>query len=664
MNKLSSELRPLVAGLHAEKAASIEAAIVSSPYLTDKLTQASRENRLDHIYIDKTNAHMGGYYDAAQRAIFVSHDAFATEKYQSRSQQLDVITGVLGHEVEHAFQKESAQQAMSDLGYQVAMKVRNPDNLGTADMTDIVDSYIKTARNHEADAGISGWNAVASRVSFEKGGNPKREEILERAKPTTACVLGEDKTLRLAQGIVLDSNFQLSDTRLPKAGPINREPFAACHFDQKPSETNLGKGGKSDYTNYYGAIAFELMHEELKGRSDAPNIAIDMQKLGLKPALLESNGLDFDGQSLSITDISPRKGGLVVLRDTGGDTKHSPKATVDEAYVSQASVMTLKPSSSKGDNEQAPELDATKPKQNPAPEATAPISPPISSRDRDDKDVVGLASGLQVGKDFREKGHPGNERYENMLYEVERMETAKGIANGPNTALIAAALTVKAEQHKIEPGIVRMEDDGMVSTLRLKHHQPEKKVSVDPNEVAAQGQSFEKSTEQWAAARSPHYALNIPAAERTQEQMNALSQLTPSDRGIFDKIRENVPPHINDDVVGKAMFDAKNGNFSKAEDIHRVQMTGELLVVQSHRGDSRSATDVSEPTPSMTQTVKQTESFNQQLAIDLQIQQELAQAKKLEQENQGPTMKITMNKPKGSGGGGDDGGGGSGGGEG
>jgi hypothetical protein len=326
--------------------------------------------------------------------------------------------------------------------------------------------------------------------------------------------------------------------------------------------------------------------------------------------------------------------------------------------LNQTPAIKLSQPGANTDSEQTPTIEVPKPNQSQPPEVSAPIGPPIaavnaSDRDdkRDDKQVVGVATGLQLGNDFREKGHPGNAAYEKMLNEVQRMETTNGIAHGPNSELVAAALLVKAEQSKFRTAeIVRMEPDGMVSTLKLSLDSPTPKLSVDPKDVVAQGQSFEKSTQLWAQARSPHYASDAPAAERTQEQVKALAQMTPDDRGIFDKIRENVPPHISDDVVAKAMLQAKKDDVLSADKIDTVAMAGDSITVRGQTAVKRSVTDVSEPAAPMADTVKQTESFNQQLAIDLRLQQEQALAKKQEQENQGASPQLPGGpaKPGGS----------------
>jgi hypothetical protein len=315
----------------------------------------------------------------------------------------------------------------------------------------------------------------------------------------------------------------------------------------------------------------------------------------------------------------------------------------------------------KADGDDLPEADTPKLRQN-DPSETKPIGPPITASntsDRDDKHVVGLTTGLQVGNDFREKGHPGNAAYERMLSEVQRMETTNDIPHGPNSALVAAALTVKAEQNKFYTAeIVRMEPDGRVSTLKLSLDGPGKKVTVDPKEVVAQGQSFEKSTEAWSLARSPNYASDLPAAERTQGQVNALAQMTPIDRALFDKIRQNVPSHINDDVVAQAALETKKQGMLEADKMGTVDMVGNKIMVRGVTPEKRSTTDTNEPAPPMAETVKHIESFNQQLAIDLRLQQEQALAKKQEQENQGPSMQIGGIAKRGGGSGSDGSGGG------
>jgi hypothetical protein len=205
----------------------------------------------------------------------------------------------------------------------VSQAVRNAGDYGQADLTNIAGAYIRTARRHEADAEIEGWNALASRVQAEPG-TATQADFMKRAALTTDCASDAQGNPRLGRGILLDRDLQMSDDRLPKVGPINREPVAACFFDQKPEDTRLGKEGKSDYANYYGARVFEEIQDSLHGWQNPPQIHIDMAKLKLKPALLESNGLDLDGQTLRVVDTSNGGRKFIALQHTGSGTQNAP----------------------------------------------------------------------------------------------------------------------------------------------------------------------------------------------------------------------------------------------------------------------------------------------------------------------------------------------------
>jgi hypothetical protein len=113
------------------------------------MLKAVREDRLDHIRMDVPDAHRGGYYDGESKSIYLGDNPF--NDYANKPQKrLDAITGILGHEAEHAFQAKDNQKSIYDLGYQVQMKIRNPDYIGTADMTDITNGYIQSASQREA----------------------------------------------------------------------------------------------------------------------------------------------------------------------------------------------------------------------------------------------------------------------------------------------------------------------------------------------------------------------------------------------------------------------------------------------------------------------------------------------------------------------------------
>jgi hypothetical protein len=95
----------------------------------------------------KPSALAPAIYDAGSKSIYLGDNPF--NDYANKPQKrLDAITGILGHEIEHAFQAKNNQKSVNDLGYQVQMKVRNPDYIGTIDITDIASGYIQSVRKH------------------------------------------------------------------------------------------------------------------------------------------------------------------------------------------------------------------------------------------------------------------------------------------------------------------------------------------------------------------------------------------------------------------------------------------------------------------------------------------------------------------------------------
>lgn len=280
------------------------------------------------------------------------------------------------------------------------------------------------------------------------------------------------------------------------------------------------------------------------------------------------------------------------------------------------------------DDERRRDIEADRPPSNDIPasgpvDLTAPDLPPIppsppteDERERDGRAQAPIESGraLQLPADLRDLAHPGHGAFERTLGEVHRMEDTKGIPHGPHSEKVAAALLVEAEQNRQGITNVEMASDGQVHGIaRYYASQPERRVSVDPQ--SAQTGTMESYAAQWAQARSPHYASNAPAAERTFEQAQALALLSPEDRQMFDKIRAATPAHLSDDVVASALHAAKKDGVPDASRIASVEMVGERLAVNGTTPGFRSAVDVSQPQPPLRETARETLDFNQQQVL-------------------------------------------------
>lgn len=323
MGKLSPNLEDLTADLPPKERADIEAAIVSSPYLRQIMTEAVNAGTLKHVRMGDPSANEGGHYNVDKNAIYLSPNVFSDSILRNDDQaRLDAIASILGHETGHALHAEKSRKELYFTVASITDGIRAAGPGGEFDATGLSGAYIRNARRDEAMAEIHGWNALASRIEYTEGRPPSREEMLKRAQPTTSCVEGSTKHLRLAPGIVLDADMQMSDHRIPKRGPINLEAVAACHFDRSPA--SLGKGGEADYPNYYGAYLVQQLAEDTRDWVRPPTVKLDMARLGLDKVQLESTGLRLPSDQFYLIDISDGRRRPVVLRSTGSGMQGTP----------------------------------------------------------------------------------------------------------------------------------------------------------------------------------------------------------------------------------------------------------------------------------------------------------------------------------------------------
>ncbi|MCS3746915.1 hypothetical protein FHY18_002511 [Xanthomonas arboricola] len=272
----------------------------------------------------------------------------------------------------------------------------------------------------------------------------------------------------------------------------------------------------------------------------------------------------------------------------------------------------------------------------PMPAQAVPV-PTTGERERIDQRQGVVESGPTplLPTDLRDRSHPGNPAFQRTLGEVYRMEDGQGIPHGPHSEKVAAALLVEAEHNKQGITNVEMRPDGQVQGIaRYNAFESEKRVSVNPQ--IAQSVTMETYAAQWSQARSPHYASNAPAAERTPEQAEALALLSPVDRQMFDKIRGATPAHLSDDVVANAFYAAKQDGIADASKVASVGMVGDRLAVNGTTPGLRGIVDVSQPVPPMQETTQQALAFNQQQAITQQ--QDEAQRQQRTQETNTRTV--------------------------
>jgi hypothetical protein len=323
VSKLPPQLRHLTDELPPKERADIEAAIASSPYLQQRMLESVRIGQLEHIRITDAGINEGGHYDDRKNTIHISPNIFSRTDFKNDAvARLDALTSILGHENGHALYAKEAEKTLYFVTGSVSEQIRDAGPGGSVDLTPYVGMFQQSARRDEALAEIEGWNALASRLNHLSDEPVSRKDMLDRAASTTACIKESGGALTLARGIVLDPDMSMSDWRIPKHGLANLEPVAACHFDN--SGKSLGRGGAANYANYYGAYLIEQIGQDTDAWQNPPTIKLDMAKLGLDKAQLESTGLNLGGRDLHFYDISGGRQRPVVVRHSGDGVTGRP----------------------------------------------------------------------------------------------------------------------------------------------------------------------------------------------------------------------------------------------------------------------------------------------------------------------------------------------------
>ncbi len=287
------------------------------------MTEAVNAGTLEHIRMGVPGANEGGHYSDDKRAIYLSPDTFT--KIFEKEPRVDVITSTLGHETGHALYAKQAEKELYFTTGSITDGIRAAGPGGEFDTTGLVGAYIRDARRNEAQAEMHGWDALASRIEYLEGKPPSLEAMLRRADASTDCVDPLKKGgHKLASGIILDADLYMSDARLPKAGSINLEPVAKCHFDNP--RTSLGAGGAADYTNYYGAYLVQQLADDTRHWVNPPTIKLDMEKLGLDKTQLESTGLRLGDDGFSLIDTSRGSYKPMTLRSNGSGIQGTPES--------------------------------------------------------------------------------------------------------------------------------------------------------------------------------------------------------------------------------------------------------------------------------------------------------------------------------------------------
>ena len=322
MTRLPAHLQHLTEGLPADRKAEIEEAILSSPLLQQRMTDEVQAGRLQHVRLQPSGKHSGGHYSNVDRSIYMDPDIFTDVR--KKTERLDRITYVLGHETAHSALSEGSALSSKALSDAVHGALWTESDLGHLDLTAPAGRYLQYARQDESMATIAAWNALADRIDHERPGPLSQKDLLKRVANIGDCVVGPENNRQAAPGITLDTQQRIM-IGTPLTESANLEAVGVCYYDKPAQETKLGRNGDSDYANHYGAavienIAANVRSFETTTGQRAPQIGLDLDQLGLKRAQLENNGLDLGRQNFGLLDISHgRRQGISLKSDSSAD---------------------------------------------------------------------------------------------------------------------------------------------------------------------------------------------------------------------------------------------------------------------------------------------------------------------------------------------------------
>ncbi len=218
----------------------------------------------------------------------------------------DDLAYVIGHEVNHSFNSVAKQDALDVFKREIGVIARSGD--AVHDYTLPVEKYIEACRQDEARASIAGMNALVSRQQEITGSTPTLASI--NALTTTARQQDFMAFDAAKNSVVALPNLTFNPDATLTATQQNIDAMGV-HYFNRPVPANalpgdrpltIGARGTSDYPNYNGTFAIELIidaeraHEAKRGHSrghggTAHELTLDLGRLKLSESLMEQEGI-------------------------------------------------------------------------------------------------------------------------------------------------------------------------------------------------------------------------------------------------------------------------------------------------------------------------------------------------------------------------------------
>ncbi|ALN89825.1 XVIPCD domain-containing protein [Lysobacter gummosus] len=273
-------------GVSANAVKNLTDTIKGSPALTDQLNGAVAAGHLKSFKA-LTDPNMGGAYNGGTQTM--SLPVAGLDAGFNKGE----ITFVLGHEVQHGFNRAARDAVRSTFYTEAQALAKNP--AAVHDYTPLLNKVIEGDRVNESTANIAGWNAL---VSAAKEAKPTATlgDVYNMQPGRASDFIARTGTApnfayAAKPGLTLEADLTIA------VNPANTAGMAKYYYDLPPASTGLGYGGNSDYPNYHGAIYLPMISqwEQAHGRTadgGKPQVHINMNSLHLNREIMETNGLD------------------------------------------------------------------------------------------------------------------------------------------------------------------------------------------------------------------------------------------------------------------------------------------------------------------------------------------------------------------------------------
>jgi peptidoglycan hydrolase-like protein with peptidoglycan-binding domain len=138
-----------------------------------------------------------------------------------------------------------------------------------------------------------------------------------------------------------------------------------------------------------------------------------------------------------------------------------------------------------------------------------------------------------------------------------------------------------------------------------------------PVEASRQAGPSPLTGKEHSTDREQHHAqFGDMAAPAQSMDAQDLACMSPADQATFAKIRAGAPGHVSDETVAAAMLSAKRDKIHDADSIAQVCVANGKLWVGSTTPGFYGAASLCEQPPAMQDTLRETQSYNQQLALE------------------------------------------------